>query len=386
MSDSPGTNFRDMLNQFLQPLQCDVTNVSSGQTPLPLPTFEVEQIVALCTAVREAFAHESLLLDITTPVTVVGDLHGQLLDLFRILQIHGLPHTTKYLFLGDFVDRGDFSFELVTLIFLLKVIFRDSVYIIRGNHEFEDVCSTGGFGQELDLIFRNPIVFYSFIKAFSQIPIACLIDRNVLAVHGGIGPDLVSIQALREIARPISAFDDSVLDSVLWSDPSDDIDLYERSQRGTGYQFGQSAFRAFVESNGLRAVIRGHECVSEGCRTQFGGRLVTVFSASNYCGSAGNKAGVLVVKRNFETEVHIYPPLQRFPRAAAVFAGARKPEPELKVPRPSPVKKVSERLTGTVSVNGIVAVGAKAKIAQPVEGGHRQKQIRNVRSQRRFGS
>jgi protein phosphatase len=385
MSESSIPVFKEMLSQYLQSMQCDVSHVASGQMQLSLPTFEVPQVVNLCTEIREIFARESLMLDLTGPVTVVGDLHGHILDLYRVLQSHGLPNSTKYLFLGDFVDRGDFSFELVTLVFLLKVLFRDMVFIIRGNHEFEDVCATGGFGQELNQLFRDTIVFYSFINAFSMIPIACLIERNVLAVHGGIGPDLTSIQDLRAIPRPISAFDDSVLDTVLWSDPCEDIDFYERSQRGTGYLFGPSAFRAFVESNSLRAVVRGHECVAEGCREQFSGRLFTVFSASNYCGSSGNKAGVLVVRRNFETEVHTYPPLPRLPRSAALFPGARKPEADVGPRRSMPPKMPPERIGGVVSVSVLTPVGAKMKITQPTDGALRKKQSGNMRSQRLRG-
>jgi protein phosphatase len=344
--------YRQMLGQLVQSMQCDVSNVANGTAQLSLPSFEVSDIESLCADAKDIFAKEPLLLDITGPITVIGDLHGQILDLFRILQTKGLPIAIKYLFLGDFVDRGDFSFETITFVFLLKVLNPENVLIIRGNHEFESVCATGGFGQELNLLYHNQAVFFAFITAFAQMPIACLIDRNILAVHGGIGPDLHSIQDLRQIRRPIPDFDDSVLDSILWSDPSDEIEMYEKSQRGTGYLFGATAFNKFLEHNVIRLVIRGHECVEEGIQEHFGGKLVTVFSASNYCGSAGNSAAVLIVGRQGELKPLKFPPIRRFRRSEAVFPDAPKSEKRTKPIKPRVPIKAS--LTPTLSPQSLM--------------------------------
>jgi protein phosphatase len=308
--------YREMLAEFTKSMQCDVGSVARGESAFFIPKFEDEVIAALCQDVQSVFSKEPTVLDLSGSYTVVGDLHGQILDLYRIIQVRGMPHVTKYLFLGDFVDRGSFSFEVVTFVFVVKVLFPENVAVIRGNHEFEAVCETGGFGQELLYLFRNSMLLQYFLAAFSTIPLAALLDRTVLAVHGGIGPSLASLQQLRAIERPITDFDGSILDSVLWSDPSDDIDAFTESPRGTGFYFGKAVFLTFLKRNQLQAVIRGHECVSEGCLTRFDGRLYTVFSASNYCGRVGNQAAILIKRKTGQLEIVQFPPLPAFDRGA----------------------------------------------------------------------
>jgi protein phosphatase len=222
---------------------------------------------------------------------------------------------TQYLFLGDFVDRGEFSFEVVTFVFLAKILCPTQVWVIRGNHEFAYVCSTGGFRSELSHLFHDELVFFSFTEAFSEMPLAAVLDRGILAVHGGICPQFRNLEQIRDLKRPIREFDDDIIDGILWSDPSDDLELFEPSRRGTGFVFGAIAFKNFVDANAIRTIVRGHECVADGCAEHFGGRLLTVFSASNYCGTTGNKAAVLIITQNKEQQIRTFPPIPRFVRA-----------------------------------------------------------------------
>ena len=212
--------FREMLVEMNKCLQCDVMQVANGNMELKLPKFQISYLLNLIFEVKNIFQSEPILLTISSPIVVIGDLHGHFLDLIRILQIYGLPITKQLLFLGDFVDRGEFSIETIVYIYLLKYHFPDNVKIIRGNHEFEYICSTSGFLNEINGFYGEPQLFYAFMESFSYFPIAAVIDNSILAVHGGIGPSLETVDQIKELERPLVEFGDDLLDSLLWSDPS----------------------------------------------------------------------------------------------------------------------------------------------------------------------
>lgn len=103
---------------------------------------DVVQIINLAKAI---FQKEPNVLEIQDPVTVVGDIHGQYYDLLKLLQVGGKPETTKYLFLGDYVDRGQFSVEVILLVLSLKIYYKETFFMIRGNHECRQMTSTFNF-------------------------------------------------------------------------------------------------------------------------------------------------------------------------------------------------------------------------------------------------
>jgi protein phosphatase len=340
-----------MFSQFVHSMHCDVQSVAAGHSSFSLPSFDPDDVITLCRDAHLLFSQDPVVLDLDAPITVVGDLHGQILDLYRIIQQHGMPGTTRYLFLGDFVDRGPFSFEVVTFVFLAKVIFPNAMWVIRGNHEFGYICSDGGFRDQLLRLFRDDQVFTMFCAAFTEMPLAALIGSSILAVHGGIGPEFRSINQLRGITRPIEEFDNGVIDCVLWSDPNDETEGFEPSPRGAGYVFGKDGFAKFMDANCLNLMVRGHECVADGYQWHFDEKLLTVFSASNYCGTSGNKAAVLVIGGGRSLELKTFDPLPRLTREIIV-----PPERPASVERPGkepivakkglPLRHISRRPDG----------------------------------------
>jgi protein phosphatase len=206
------------------------------------------------------FQAEPILLAVTSPCIIVGDIHGQLPDLALILLTFGGPLTRSDVFLGDLVDRCEFSLECVTVVFLMKVLSPETVFLIRGNHEFQTVCSDGGLFVEVLEEFGISALYQSPLRAFAELPLAAVIDGTTLCIHGGLSPNFQSVQQICRIERPIREFSDEVIEGLLWSDPSPDITGFARSAvRRIGFLYGEDVALNFLRKNKLTRIVRSHE-------------------------------------------------------------------------------------------------------------------------------
>ncbi|OHT05143.1 Ser/Thr protein phosphatase [Tritrichomonas foetus] len=265
-----------------------------------LPVIPEKILIHLCEDVSNLFKEEPNILKINKDCIIVGDLHGNIFDLFRILNKFGFPPKRTYFFLGDYVDRGHFSTETISLLFILKVIFTNNIFLIRGNHEFEDMCNDNGFSYEIFHVYPNQEVEKAFFHAFSFLPLAAQVFDTVFCVHGGIGPSILSLHDIMKIKRPIVNFDSEVIQSLVWSDPSPTIDVvnYGQSTRGLGQTYGQNAIDDFLSRQSFDVLVRGHQCVANGIEYHLNNKVITVFSSSNYCDIHQNKSGVLILSKN----------------------------------------------------------------------------------------
>lgn len=297
--------------------QLDLDGIS-----IRLPHFQKEALIDLCNKTKEIFKNEDILLNLrSTNTYIIGDLHGNLFDVLRILKNIGLPNEKQatYIFLGDIVDRGEFSLETVLVIFLMKLLYPQNVYVIRGNHEFDSTCNEGGFKDDI-IKFYDLDTYNSFLDVFSYLPLGALVNNQVFCVHGGIGPNFHSLSQITQIKRPINDYkDDDILISLLWSDPEENIQDFRNSYRGTGYVFGSDAFKRFTQNNNINLLVRGHECVDQGYQFLFGERLVTVFSASKYCGCAHNSAGIIQLANGLNPVAIEFQPMEYIERDMVTF-------------------------------------------------------------------
>ena len=132
---------------------------------------------------------------------MVGDLHGQLDDLYAIFKLNGLPSPRNcYLFNGDFVDRGQFSCECVLVLFAFKLLYPKSVFLNRGNHEAKDINSRDGFEKEC-IVKYNHSVFDLFSDCFACLPLASIVGDTIFVVHGGLPAADVRLTDLEKIDR-----------------------------------------------------------------------------------------------------------------------------------------------------------------------------------------
>ena len=141
-------------------------------------------IEAICAKTKELLMKESNVVHIAAPVTVVGDIHGQFFDMIEIFKIGGFCPDTNYLFLGDYVDRGLFSIETITLLVLLKLRYPTRVHLIRGNHESRGVTQSYGFYTECNRKYGNANVWDYFTDMFDFLTLSVVIDVSIFCVQG----------------------------------------------------------------------------------------------------------------------------------------------------------------------------------------------------------
>ncbi|KAJ1720305.1 serine/threonine protein phosphatase Pzh1, partial [Coemansia erecta] len=215
------------------------------------------EIIAVCQAAREVFLAQPTLLQLAAPVKITGDIHGQYTDLLRLFDKCGFPPLCNYLFLGDYVDRGKQSLETILLLMCFKIKFPDNFFLVRGNHECANVTRVYGFYDECKRRC-NVKVWKAFMNTFNALPVAAVVAGKIYCVHGGLSPDLVSMDQVRQLPRPCDVPDHGVLNDLLWSDPSESAADWEENERGVSYCFGKSVITDFLRRMDFDLICRAH--------------------------------------------------------------------------------------------------------------------------------
>jgi serine/threonine-protein phosphatase 5 len=214
-------------------------------------------------------------------LTVCGDTHGQYFDLMEIFRLNGFPSDNHYyLFNGDFVDRGSWSTEIALLLYAYKWLRPKAFFINRGNHETDDMNRMYGFEGECKAKY-NEKTFKLFSETFSALPLATLIGKKYLTLHGGLfSDDNITLDDIRKLNRhnQRQPGNSGLMMEMLWTDPQAE-DGRGPSKRGVGLQFGPDVTKRFCERNGLEAIIRSHEVRMEGYEEEHGGHCITGMSA-----------------------------------------------------------------------------------------------------------
>ena len=265
-----------------------------------LPEVTIE---ALCFKLKELLIKESNVIHINTPVTVVGDMHGQFHDMLEMFRIGGKIPDTNYLFLGDYVDRGLYSVETIMLLITLKLRYPNRIHLLRGNHESRQITQSYGFYTEcLNKYGGSSRVWSLITDLFDYLVLACIIDNELFCVHGGLSPNVQTIDQIKIIDRFREIPHDGAMADLVWSDPeenninrrdpsfsnngntaniTDDFlietsEHFQVSPRGAGYTFGRSVVEKFLQLNGMDRIYRAHQLCSEGYQIYFGGLVATV--------------------------------------------------------------------------------------------------------------
>ncbi|KAL6453758.1 cna-1 Serine/threonine-protein phosphatase 2B catalytic subunit [Candida maltosa Xu316] len=268
------------------------------------------QAIRIIKHATHLLSKEPNLLSVPAPVTICGDVHGQYYDLMKLFEVGGDPATTKYLFLGDYVDRGSFSIECLLYLFSLKITYPDTFWMLRGNHECRHLTEYFTFKNEC-LHKYSETLYEECLTSFNALPLAAIMNEQFFCVHGGLSPQLTSLDSVRKIHRFREPPTKGLMCDLLWADPIEEYDEDNIDQeyltntvRGCSYSFTYKAACKFLDKTKLLSVIRAHEAQNAGYRmykrtkTMGFPSLLTMFSAPNYLDSYNNKAAVLKYENN----------------------------------------------------------------------------------------
>lgn len=181
-----------------------------------------ELIIKIVRASREIFLLQPMLLEVSTPINICGDTHGQYADMLRLFEIGGFPPESNYIFLGDYVDRAKQSIEVITLALCYKIKYPNSFFLLRGNHECASLNRIYGFYDECKRRYSVKL-WRIFSDCFNCMPVAAVVHDKILCMHGGLSPDLDNLSQIFDIPRPTDVPDEGLLCDLLWSDPDSNV-------------------------------------------------------------------------------------------------------------------------------------------------------------------
>ena len=214
------------------------------------------------------------------------------------------------LFLGDYVDRGSFSIEVCIFLYALKICYPNEIIMLRGNHESRAMTEHFTFREEVIAKYDgDESVYEVFIDSFESMPISADVNGDYLCMHGGISPELSSVEDINKIDRFVEPPLQGFLCDLLWSDPCGDKEarthkFSKNVERECSYKFGLDPVKQILKKNNFLSIIRAHQVQIDGYKMhRWGGAqafpsVITVFSAPNYCGSYKNKGAVILIEND----------------------------------------------------------------------------------------
>ncbi|XP_033736523.1 serine/threonine-protein phosphatase PP1-like [Pecten maximus] len=268
------------------------------------------QIRQLCQLSREIFMEQPNLLELESPITIVGDIHGQFQDLISHFERNGFPGEANYLFLGDYVDRGKRSLETICLCLAYKIKYPKNFFLLRGNHECASINRIYGFYDECKRRY-NIKLWKTFTDCFNCLPLAAVVENTIFCMHGGLSPDMDNLDQIRNIERPCDVPDIGLICDLMWSDPDDDITGWGENDRGVSFTFGGDVVDKFLEKFNFSLIARGHQVVEDGYEFFNNRKLVTLFSAPNYCGEFDNAGAIMIASEDLMCSFSILKPGKR---------------------------------------------------------------------------
>lgn len=274
--------------------------------PYKISKLEFRSILQILRQAEDILKEETLLLELSvddfdSEIFVIGDIHGNMKSLLRLIEIIEQANPKYVIFLGDIVDRGPYQLECLILILTLKIQQTDKYFFLKGNHESLEINQYYGFYKDFMYRFKDKKKFKDVLALFKVLPFCALVNRSILCLHGGIPEDNDILRKLKGIkTQDLPLISKSIAKSlmhIMWNDPKSNLNGFSDSFRGIDLKFfGEDVFNEFMRKNKLKYLIRSHEFYPEGYRWFFNKRLLSIFSSANYRGI--NPASYAIIKKN----------------------------------------------------------------------------------------
>jgi Calcineurin-like phosphoesterase len=227
-------------------------------------------------------------------IVIIGDIHGDLKSFFKVLydidfEEFLVDPNNKVIFLGDYIDRGNSSIEVLYSICYLKRKYPNSVILMRGNHEapIEFPFSSHDLPHKIieyyGELWGKLIYTKKILRFFRLLTLTILVQNQLLLVHGGLPTeDIGSIIDLKRsiVSAQENHIHNKILEEILWNDPlrlSPTRQDWDYSKRGIGRLFGINISRKWLNISGTKVVVRGHE-PCQGFKIDHNGMVMTLFS------------------------------------------------------------------------------------------------------------
>ena len=156
---------------------------------------------------------------------------------------------------------------------------------------------TYGFYDECKRRY-NLRIWKIFSDCFNWLPISALVNQKILCMHGGLSPDLQNLNNIKQIVRPTEVPDKGLLCDLLWSDPEKDCEDWAPNSRGISVLFNEDIIEKTLDMLDIDLICRAHQVVENGYEFFANKKLVTVFSAPNYCNQFDNAGALMTVNKD----------------------------------------------------------------------------------------
>ena len=264
------------------------------------------EIKFICEKAKKIFKEEQNVINLSTPLTICGNIKGQFNNLLEIFKISGDIPETNYLFLGGY----SYSIEVISLLFCLKVRYPKRITLLRGRIEDFAYCQYYGFYEEAKRKYGNEEIFNIICEVFNYIPLAAIINNDIFCIYGGLSPDLETIEEINKIDRFVYIDkNDNILGLIINSPVEysywEYLYFYNinngwiQAPKGRDYYFLEEVTERFEKKNQIDLIICGGQYMEDGFRFFHNNKLISLFSAPNV-GINKNKGAIIEIDENME--------------------------------------------------------------------------------------